>query len=147
MASSSSLTVVLTLLMMTISISTAQAQTQTCASKLIPCAQYINSTATPPSSCCDTIKEAVATDLQCLCNLYENPGFLASFGINVEQALRLPRLCGIPSDATACKSAQAPSGSSTQPPPARGDNDNDAGKIASSGAVILVFISACMMLF
>ncbi|KAM0045592.1 putative plant non-specific lipid-transfer protein/Par allergen [Helianthus debilis subsp. tardiflorus] len=147
MATSSAITVVVTLLVMVVSISTAQAQTQTCASKLVPCAQYLNSTTTPPNSCCDPIKEAVANDLECLCGLYENPSFLTNLGIDVQQALRLPRLCGISSDTTACKTAQAPGGSSTQPPPGSTPGGNGAGKIASSGVVGLLFISTFMMLF
>ncbi|CAI9292592.1 unnamed protein product [Lactuca saligna] len=63
---------------------------------------YLNATTKPPNSCYDPIKEAVATDLQCLCNLYENPAFLSCLGINVAQALCLPQLCGMSSDTTAC---------------------------------------------
>ncbi|KAL4592505.1 hypothetical protein LXL04_005503 [Taraxacum kok-saghyz] len=150
MASSSSLTVVVALMVMSVSVLTAQAQTQNCASKLIPCAQYLNATTKPPNSCCDPIKEAVTTDLQCLCGLYENPSFLAGLGINVAQALRLPRLCDIPSDVSACDNAQSPSGSTTQPPPGRTPGaGNSAGNVASSGVIglVLVLVSACVMLF
>ncbi|KAI3687588.1 hypothetical protein L1987_81288 [Smallanthus sonchifolius] len=146
MATSSSLTVV-TLLVMAVTISTAQAQVQTCGQKLIPCAEYLNSTTTPPNSCCDPIKEAVANDLQCLCSLYQNPALLTGLGINVDQALRLPRLCGISSDTTACNTTQAPGGSTTQPPPGNTPGGNNAGKIASSGVLSLVFISTWMILF
>ncbi|CAI0541281.1 unnamed protein product [Linum tenue] len=65
-----------------------------CASKLIPC--------TPPASCCDPIKEAVRTELPCLCNLYNTPGLLASFGINVTQAVALTTRCGISADTSSC---------------------------------------------
>ncbi|GKD67971.1 lipid transfer-like protein VAS [Tanacetum coccineum] len=117
MATSSQLTALVTLLLVAMTASTARAQAQTCASKLVPCGNYLNATTKPPNTCCDPIKEAVANDLQCLCNLYENPDFLSSLGINVQQALNLPKLCGIPSDDSACKNANAPSGSSTEPPP------------------------------
>ncbi|KAI3823609.1 hypothetical protein L1987_05048 [Smallanthus sonchifolius] len=147
MANSSSLTVVATLLVLAVSIPTAQAQAQTCASKLVPCAQYLNATTTPPNLCCDPIKEAVATDLQCLCNLYANPSFLSALGINITQALRLPRLCGITSDTSICKSAQAPQGSSPKPPSGIAPQGSSAGKIASSGVIGMLFFSACMMLF
>ncbi|KAK9079608.1 hypothetical protein SSX86_001281 [Deinandra increscens subsp. villosa] len=146
-SSSQTLTVLVTLLVMAISISTAQAQAQTCAAKLIPCAEYLNATTTPPNSCCDPIKEAVANDLQCLCSLYENPSFLSGIGINVQQALNLPRLCGISSDTTACKTALAPGGSSAKPPPGSTPGGNNAGKMASSGVVGLLLVSTCMMLF
>ncbi|KAL8256012.1 hypothetical protein R6Q59_031079 [Mikania micrantha] len=147
MANRSSLTVVIALTVIAVSISTAQAQAQTCASKLVPCGPYLNSTATPPSSCCDPIKETVRTDLQCLCNLYANPSFLSSIGVNIEQALRLPRLCGVSSDTSVCKTAQAPNGSGPKPPPANTPGGNSAGRIASSGAIGLLLISVYMMLF
>ncbi|PWA98558.1 bifunctional inhibitor/lipid-transfer protein/seed storage 2S albumin superfamily protein [Artemisia annua] len=148
MATSPQLTALVTLLLVAMTASTARAQAQTCASKLVPCANYLNATTKPPNSCCDPIKEAVATDLQCLCNLYENPSFLSSLGINVTQALNLPKLCGISSDDSACKTgAQAPSGSSTdQPPPGSTPGGNGVGRLASSGVIGLFLVSACMML-
>ena len=81
--------------------SVAKAQTADCASKLVPCASYINSTS-PPATCCNPIKEAVATQLPCLCALYTSPGVLKSFGITVEQALNLTRACGVGTDVTKC---------------------------------------------
>ncbi|KAK1421637.1 hypothetical protein QVD17_24123 [Tagetes erecta] len=102
-SSSSSLTIIITLLLIATSISPAQSQAQTCASKLVSCAPYLNTTTTSPNTCYDPIKQAVATDLPCLCNLYANPSFLSGIGVNITQALRLPRLCGITSDTSICK--------------------------------------------
>nr|XP_043638860.1 non-specific lipid transfer protein GPI-anchored 7-like isoform X2 [Erigeron canadensis] len=132
-----------------ISISTTRAQAQTCASKLIPCGAYLNTTTKPPNSCCDPIKEAVATDLPCLCNLYKNPSFLSGIGINVTQALRLPRLCGLSYDASACDTAQSPGGSTTPATPGNitPPRDNGVGKIASSGVIGLFLISSCVILY
>lgn len=73
-----------------------------CAQNLVPCASYLNSTTRPPSSCCDPLRETVTNDLVCLCNLYQTPGFLASLGVNLTQALDLSRKCGIPGDLSAC---------------------------------------------
>ena len=81
--------------------SVAKAQTVDCASKLVPCANYINSTS-PPASCCNPIKEALATQLTCLCGLYSNPAVLKSFGITVDQALNLTRACGVSTDLSKC---------------------------------------------
>ncbi|KAM0010274.1 putative plant non-specific lipid-transfer protein/Par allergen [Helianthus debilis subsp. tardiflorus] len=149
MANSSSLTLTLTvaLLLVTAAIPAAQAQAQTCASKLVPCAAYLNATTTPPNTCCDPIKEAVANDLQCLCNLYSNPAFLSGLGINIQQALRLPRLCGVSSDTSVCKSVQAPNVSSPKPPPASTQGQSSASKISSSAVTGLLFVLACMLLF
>ena len=81
--------------------SVAKAQTVDCASKLVPCANYINSTS-PPASCCNPIKEALATQLTCLCGLYSDPAVLKSFGITVDQALNLTRACGVSTDLSKC---------------------------------------------
>ncbi|KVH90138.1 lipid transfer-like protein VAS [Cynara cardunculus var. scolymus] len=125
---------------------TAQAQTQTasCASKLVSCIDYLNATTTPPSTCCDPIKEAVEKDLPCLCNLYKNPSLFTKLRINITEALRLPSLCGIPNDVSACN-ADSPSGSKS--PLGSAGSDNGVAKIASSGIVGLFLISVCFMLF
>ncbi|XVE57731.1 hypothetical protein DITRI_Ditri04bG0113000 [Diplodiscus trichospermus] len=75
----------------------------TCAQKLVPCFPYLNNaTAHPQDDCCNPIREAVANDLPCLCNLYKDPNLLASLNVNVSEALRISRECGINNDLTAC---------------------------------------------
>nr|GMD57087.1 lipid transfer-like protein VAS [Ipomoea batatas] len=71
---------------------TATAQSISCAINLIPCAAYLNSTK-PPASCCDALKESVTKELSCLCNLYNNPEVLKSLGVNITEALQLPKHC------------------------------------------------------
>nr|ACG37747.1 hypothetical protein [Zea mays] len=44
----------------------AAAQTPNCAEKLIPCSPYMNTTGTPPDTCCGPLKDAVQNDLKCL---------------------------------------------------------------------------------
>ena len=85
-----------------LSIGTVMGQSTSCASKLVPCASYLNSTNTPPSSCCDSVKEVVTKELPCLCTLYETPGLLAQLGINSTQALALAGRCGVPADLSSC---------------------------------------------
>lgn len=77
-------------------------QVPDCASKLVPCGNYLNST-TPPDSCCSPLREAVRTELKCLCNLYSDRQIFKSLGINITQALELPKHCGVTSNLTACK--------------------------------------------
>ncbi|KAL9663689.1 hypothetical protein QQ045_019080 [Rhodiola kirilowii] len=84
-----------------------------CASNLVPCFAYMNVT-NPPESCCKPLKQTIDTQLECLCNLYNTPGLLPSFGVNVAEALTLPTRCGISGDLSACVTAQSP-GSSTTP--------------------------------
>ncbi|MBA0835102.1 hypothetical protein Goarm_007406 [Gossypium armourianum] len=94
----------------------------TCAQKLVPCAPYRNnSTAKPQNYCCNPIREAVANELPCLCNLYKDPTLLAFFDVTVAEALRISRECGITTDLSACNEfcfpATATSPSSAPPPP------------------------------
>uniref|UniRef100_A0A9I9D6D3 Bifunctional inhibitor/plant lipid transfer protein/seed storage helical domain-containing protein n=1 Tax=Cucumis melo TaxID=3656 RepID=A0A9I9D6D3_CUCME len=74
-----------------------------CVSKLTPCVDFLKSN-NPPATCCDPIKEAVATQLPCLCNLYVTPGLLNSFGVNVSDAIHLTNACGVPVELSKCKS-------------------------------------------
>ncbi|MBA0806116.1 hypothetical protein Gohar_005586 [Gossypium harknessii] len=92
----------------------------TCAQKLVPGAPYRNnSTAKPQNYCCNPIREAVANELPCLCNLYKDPTLLAFFNVTVAEALRISRECGITTDLSACNAfcfpATATSPSSAPP--------------------------------
>ena len=80
-----------------------EAQQPDCASKLATCAEFLKSN-NPPATCCNPIKEAVATQLDCLCNLYTSPDFFSSIGVNVSDALHLTKACGVPVDLAKCKS-------------------------------------------
>ncbi|KAE9597713.1 putative bifunctional inhibitor/plant lipid transfer protein/seed storage helical [Lupinus albus] len=139
---------VVTMVLMISIINFSEAQTTTvasCAQSLIPCADYLNST-NPPSSCCDPLKETVATQLKCLCDLFNTPGLLESFKVNVTQALGLSRLCGIKSDLSSCSAGSAPSPSSSSiPPPATRGGDSGAGKVAFSGFSFLLLFWASML--
>ncbi|XP_057753066.1 non-specific lipid transfer protein GPI-anchored 7-like [Arachis stenosperma] len=117
-----------------------------CASQLIPCADYLNSTK-PPSSCCTPLKQTVATQLTCLCNLFNTPGLLESFHINVTQALELSRNCGITQGISSCKeSAPSPSSSSTTTPPATpGSDKGSAARVAVTGFSFLALFWASML--
>ncbi|MBA0593368.1 hypothetical protein Gorai_010313 [Gossypium raimondii] len=54
------------------------------------------------ADCCNPIREAVANELPCLCNLYKDPTLLAFFNVTVAEALRISRECGITTDLSAC---------------------------------------------
>ncbi|XP_059657463.1 non-specific lipid transfer protein GPI-anchored 7-like [Cornus florida] len=117
--------------------------TPSCAQKLVPCADYMNST-NPPASCCDPLKEAVTNELSCLCTLYNTPGLLTYLGINITDALALPGHCGVSGDLSACSNATAPT-ASTEPPP--GVPGNDVSRIASTGLSSLILFWASVMLY
>ncbi|KAL7182834.1 hypothetical protein ACSBR1_041496 [Camellia fascicularis] len=116
-------------------------QTASCGSKLTPCANYLNAT-NPPASCCDPLRQAVNQDLQCLCNLFNSPGFLESIGINITDALALASRCKVPGDLSSC--ASAPSSPS---PPATPGSDSNRVSIASAGILSILLFWASMMLY
>ncbi|XP_059276029.1 non-specific lipid transfer protein GPI-anchored 7-like [Lycium ferocissimum] len=129
-----------------LSATTTTAQQPECASKLVPCAPYLNSTKPkPPASCCDPLREAVTTDLACLCKLYENPTLLPSLGINVTLAIGLPKYCNIPGDVTACKAAAPSSGSPSKTTPAAKDKSG-VSRVAWTGMSSLLVLFASFVL-
>ncbi|KAK8946000.1 hypothetical protein KSP40_PGU004770 [Platanthera guangdongensis] len=77
----------------------AQGTSLTCASQLIPCQKYLNSSK-PPEDCCGPLKDAVKNDLPCLCAIFKSPDILKSFKIDLNQALNLSVNCGITASST-----------------------------------------------
>ncbi|KAH7514110.1 hypothetical protein FEM48_Zijuj11G0053900 [Ziziphus jujuba var. spinosa] len=124
----SSVAVVVVLVGMVASL--ADAQENSCANKLVPCASYLNST-TPPPACCNPLKETVTNDLDCLCTLYNTPGFLENLGLNITQALRLTQACGVPADRVQCN----------------GVPGSDAQMIVWTGIYTLLIFLASMMFY
>ncbi|KAM7525621.1 hypothetical protein LguiA_015523 [Lonicera macranthoides] len=140
------LTVVVVVVLVGIRAADGQA-TASCAQNLVPCAPYLNSTARPPNTCCDPLRETVKNDLVCLCNLYQTPGFLESLGVNLTQALGLSSNCGIPGDLSACRASSAPAPGSPNTPPPPGVPGNDVGRIRSTGLFSFLLVCASMMLY
>ncbi|KAL2472455.1 Bifunctional inhibitor/lipid-transfer protein/seed storage 2S albumin superfamily protein [Abeliophyllum distichum] len=125
-------------------IATGMAEGQSdCVSKLIDCANYLNSTK-PSATCCNAIKDVVSTQLPCLCNLYNSPGLLG--GINMTQALELPKHCGLTSDTSVCK-ASSPTSSAVPPPGVPGGKDKNgvSKSISSMGMPSLVLLLAIVL--
>ncbi|KAJ3678456.1 hypothetical protein LUZ60_002259 [Juncus effusus] len=123
----------------------AQAQnsssgTPSCASNLVPCANYLNSTS-PPDTCCSPLKDAITNDLACLCAIYEDPSILKAFGISLSDALKLAQYCGINSTDNQCN-ATAPSGINAKPPPSphTGMAGEKMIRIGVSGLVTLLVL-------
>ncbi|OAY59960.1 non-specific lipid transfer protein GPI-anchored 7 [Manihot esculenta] len=146
MASSTTMsTVVMMVAILLVSTSTTTTQAQnvaSCGQKLIPCADYLNTTTTPPESCCGSIKDAVTNDINCLCNLYNTPGLLQSLNINITQALALTGRCGVNADLTACSKAESPS--SVPPPP--GVPGNDGSRMAWTGfSGVVLLLATCLL--
>ncbi|KAJ7010873.1 hypothetical protein D5086_001066 [Populus alba] len=121
----------------------AQDQNTACASKLVPCQAYLSTTTQPPDSCCNSIKEAVANELPCLCKLYNDPNLFQSLGINVTQAVMLSQRCGVTTDLSRCgASAPTPAGSAVP-----GNDGNGGGRMSLSTGLsgLLVLLVASLL--
>ncbi|KAH7549566.1 hypothetical protein ACOSP7_025583 [Xanthoceras sorbifolium] len=143
---STAMAVFVVVVMATASLTEAQQQIPSCATKLAQCADFItNSTIKPDTACCNSIKDAVTNDLSCLCTLYTTPGLLASFNINVTDALRVSRDCNVNTDLSVCNSTGT--AAPTPPPGVPGGDDNGAGRVAWTGITSLLLFWASMMLY
>ncbi|XVF10774.1 hypothetical protein REPUB_Repub07fG0212000 [Reevesia pubescens] len=118
----------------------------TCAQSLVPCAPYLNNaTVRPQDDCCNPIRQAVANQLTCLCNLFSDPTLLSSFNVSVSEALRISRECGITTDLSACN---ATSPTSAPPPPGQSGGDNGgADRIALTGITALFLFLVSIALY
>ncbi|EOY24455.1 hypothetical protein QUC31_008753 [Theobroma cacao] len=117
-----------------------------CASKLTPCFPFLNNaTAQPTADCCNPIKDTVANDLECLCNLYNDPNLLSSLNITVAAALRISRECGVTTDLSACN-ATSPT-SAPSPPGQSGGDNGGADRIALTGITTLLLSLVSIALY
>ncbi|TXG51090.1 hypothetical protein EZV62_023614 [Acer yangbiense] len=143
---STAMVVFVVVVMATTRLTEAQ-QIPSCASKLSDCAVFIgNATSKPNEACCNSIKEAVANELPCLCTLYNTPGLLASLNISVTDALRVSNDCNVKNGLSTCNST-APT--PVTPPGVSGRDGNGAGnRVAWTGITsLLLFWASSMMLF
>lgn len=74
-----------------------------CLNQLVPCLQCINSTRTPSSSCCTLLRSLIDSDPGCLCSLLGSITLTKQAGVNVNQAIQLPKRCGEKATASLCK--------------------------------------------
>ncbi|PIN12718.1 hypothetical protein CDL12_14678 [Handroanthus impetiginosus] len=134
MAFSSTITAFLTVALLVAAANLVEGQSD-CIAKLVPCAEYLNST-NPAPTCCNAIREVVSApnELECLCRIYRNPRSVGS--INMTQALMLPRHCNISSDVSTCKAV-----------PGGGNNGNAAGRISWTGMPAFLLVSALTLLY
>ncbi|WOK97724.1 hypothetical protein Cni_G06432 [Canna indica] len=75
------------------------------ASNLVDRAMFINSTETPPQSCCVPLKEATKNDLPCLYGLFNNTAILKAINVNIMQSIQMAKLCRVSPDQSACQIA------------------------------------------
>ncbi|XP_054785760.1 non-specific lipid transfer protein GPI-anchored 9-like [Prosopis cineraria] len=112
-----------------------------CVEKLGPCEPYLKSpgakSGTPPETCCQPLKDMIAKDLECLCNVFNSPEMLQSINATRDDALKLPKACGLDDDASKCNkdassSTSSPSGLNLT----AADTEEKASNSASSITVI-----------
>ncbi|XP_047074914.1 non-specific lipid transfer protein GPI-anchored 9-like [Lolium rigidum] len=111
-----------------------------CASKLVGCAASMNGTdaETPPDTCCGPLRETVKNERVCLCALYADPAIFKAFNINLTDALRLSKRCGISDDVSSCPS-NSPSSS---PPGKNAGHRTVSGSFTGLMSLFLVLWSA-----
>ncbi|XP_028795938.1 lipid transfer-like protein VAS [Neltuma alba] len=111
-----------------------------CVEKLAPCEPYIKkpgtASGTPPETCCQPLKDMIAGDVECLCNVFNSPEMLQSINATKDDALKLPKACGLDADVSKCNNgASSPTNSSNS-----GANQTaaaDASKSTSSTTMII----------
>lgn len=82
-----------------------------CAAKLVPCGAFLNSTSTPPATCCGPLKDAAFNETKCMCGMLLNKAALQAFGVAPDQGMALAKRCGVTVDASVCtKYNDAPAG-------------------------------------
>lgn len=78
-----------------------------CMKSLIPCQLFLHSS-TPPPVCCMPLQDVVEHDPQCLCTVFKNNELLKTFNLTQEDALALPKACGITANASFCNQGNNP---------------------------------------
>ncbi|OMO95839.1 hypothetical protein CCACVL1_05224 [Corchorus capsularis] len=73
-----------------------------CIQMLMPCGPYMHSSS-PPAICCNPLNDVIKTDAHCLCKASNDPQIKKNFNITLDQALALPKACGIQVDSSVCK--------------------------------------------
>ncbi|KAF8014500.1 hypothetical protein BT93_H0342 [Corymbia citriodora subsp. variegata] len=88
-----------------------------CITKLLPCLPYLMpNPPSPPAECCFPLKEVIATEAKCLCQVFNDEDLLRSFNITRDDALALAKACGASPNVSECKTGGAPDSSPATPP-------------------------------
>ena len=76
-----------------------------CMGKLLPCQPYLKSSSSPPESCCTPLESMVddgGGGGDCLCRIFSDSALLKSFNLTQDDALKLPKACGLDPDISSC---------------------------------------------
>ncbi|RID63445.1 hypothetical protein BRARA_E02453 [Brassica rapa] len=105
-----------------------------CDANLGLCAAALKVGAKSSEECCTSLEKAVKTQLKCLCAILTNPQVLAGFNLTVENALLIPKSCGIDAGPSMCSG------------PPKGEKDA-ASNLAGTGLVGITLITISMMFY
>ncbi|XVF09433.1 hypothetical protein REPUB_Repub07fG0092300 [Reevesia pubescens] len=83
----------------------ASPDTMPCMQKLMPCQPFMDSPS-PPATCCAPLKDLITQESQCLCKVFNNPELLKTVNITMDEALAVPKACGIEVDISVCKNGK-----------------------------------------
>lgn len=118
-----------------------------CINSLLACEGVLNTTGTPPSSCCSPLKNVINTEKECLCNLLNDTSLIQPFLINITQVEQLPLRCGLNATASSCSSLNGntttpsespPNPARSPPPPSSAGNGNTAASSFLLGTLPLL---------
>ncbi|CAA7043143.1 unnamed protein product [Microthlaspi erraticum] len=110
-----------------------------CLQKLLPCQPYLHSVnPPPPATCCGPMKQLVEKDAQCLCTVFNNPTILKTLNLTKENALDLPKACGVNPDAVSVCSKVT----SSSPVAAPGPTTNGGSSVPAISFIGLSFVYA-----
>lgn len=74
-----------------------------CIQELLPCQPYLLAPLNPPATCCMPLRDIITDEKECICKVFKNPEIMKSLNVTLEQALKLPKACGINNaDASLC---------------------------------------------
>ncbi|XVE58883.1 hypothetical protein DITRI_Ditri04bG0204700 [Diplodiscus trichospermus] len=111
----------------------SSADVMPCMQKLMPCQPYMHSPS-PPPTCCTPLKDVIAQEPQCLCKVFNNPEFLKSANLTRDEALAIPKACGIDADVSVCNNGASPTIPSTPPGSATSNISSDSSTSSSANS-------------
>ncbi|CAH2071424.1 unnamed protein product [Thlaspi arvense] len=119
-----------------------------CGADLGLCAAALVKGGKPSEECCTGLDLAVKTQVKCLCDILMNPQILAGFNLTVENALLIPKSCGIDAGSSMCSAAKTPLPQGV--PPVAGPPEDVKGvatKLAGTGLVGIALMTISMIFY
>ncbi|XP_023898836.1 non-specific lipid transfer protein GPI-anchored 3 [Quercus suber] len=78
-----------------------------CLGNLAVCQPYVKGPNIAPAICCKLLKDGIANDTKCLCNVFFYTDVLKCFNITPGELMKLPKDCGIDINLSICKKGSA----------------------------------------